>query len=50
MIQTILGPIPATALGHCQVHEHVFVEATPASKTNPDLCFDDLALSDKIKC
>ena len=47
MIQTILGPIPASTLGHCQVHEHVFVEKTPASETNPDLRFDDAALSEQ---
>lgn len=47
MIQTILGPIPTGTLGHCQVHEHIFVTHTPACETNPDLRFDDPALSER---
>ena len=44
-IQTVLGRIPARALGHCQVHEHIFVRDTPAARRSPDLRFDDLEKS-----
>ena len=44
-INTVTGPLDATALGFCQPHEHVFTAATPASEANPALCVDDEARS-----
>jgi len=40
-IQTVSGPIPISELGHCQMHEHLFVRDTPAAKGNPSLRIDD---------
>jgi len=42
---TVLGPLEPKALGHCQVHEHIFVRPTPASKKHPALRIDDFELS-----
>lgn len=44
-VQTVSGPVPLSALGHCQMHEHLFVLDTPAAKGNPALRIDDWALS-----
>lgn len=44
-VTTVTGRIETQALGHCQMHEHIFVRATPASARNPALCIDDEALS-----
>lgn len=41
MIHTVNGPISLSQLGHCQMHEHLFVHATPASKETPNLRIDD---------
>lgn len=40
-VQTVAGPIPPSGLGHCQMHEHLFVRETPAAKDNPSLRIDD---------
>lgn len=40
-IQTVLGVLDAAALGHSQIHEHVFVRFTPMAQQNPALCMDD---------
>lgn len=40
-VETVLGPVDVTALGHCQPHEHLFVRRTPASEKNPSLRIDD---------
>ena len=44
-IQTVCGRISPAELGHCQVHEHIFVRPTPMAKSNPALCFCDYTLS-----
>lgn len=44
-IMTVLGAIDSSALGHCQMHEHIFVHATPASEKAPALKIDDENLS-----
>lgn len=41
MIHTVEGPISLSQLGHCQMHEHLFVRETPASKETPNLRIDD---------
>ena len=40
-VQTVSGPVPLSALGHCQMHEHLFVRDTPAARGNPALRIDD---------
>lgn len=45
VIQTVLGPVAASELGRCQIHEHIFVDPTPASEKNPALCIDDMERS-----
>lgn len=44
-IMTVLGPIVPGELGHCQMHEHIFVLPTPNSLKNPALEISDEALS-----
>lgn len=44
-VMTVTGHVEAASLGHCQVHEHLFVARTPAGDSNPVLCIDDEALS-----
>lgn len=39
-VQSVCGPVEPDALGHCQIHEHIFLRATPAAKRNPALRFD----------
>lgn len=40
-VQTVLGRIPVERLGHCQMHEHLFVGEGPATRRNPALLIDD---------
>jgi phosphotriesterase-related protein len=40
-VETVLGPVDVSALGHCQLHEHLFVRDTPAAQKNPALRIDD---------
>ena len=44
-LMTVQGPIDARVLGHFQMHEHLFVRATPASEVAPALRIDDEAKS-----
>lgn len=44
-VQTVLGPIPIESLGHCQMHEHLYVAAGPATQKYPALLIDDPARS-----
>lgn len=44
-LTTVLGPLAPGALGHCQMHEHIFVGPTPAAGVNPALRIDDEARS-----
>ena len=44
-LMTVQGAIDARTLGHFQMHEHIFVRATPASERNPALRIDDEAKS-----
>ncbi len=45
MVETVLGQAEARQLGHCQMHEHLYVAATPASSKYPMLKIDDEARS-----
>ncbi len=45
MIQTVLGTIEPSQLGHCQPHEHLMVQAGPATDKHPALLLDDEALA-----
>lgn len=40
-IMTVLGPVQAENLGHCQMHEHIFVLPTPNSLKYPALEISD---------
>ena len=40
-LMTVQGLTDARVLGHFQMHEHLFVHATPASDANPALRIDD---------
>ena len=40
-VETVLGPVDAASLGHCQPHEHLFVRDTPAAFKNSALRIDD---------
>ncbi len=44
-VQTVTGALSPADLGHCQMHEHLFVRETPAAKANPALRIDDEAKS-----
>lgn len=44
-IMTVQGALEGTKMGYCQMHEHVFVRATPNSKKNPALEISNEALS-----
>jgi phosphotriesterase-related protein len=44
-IQTVLGDMQADELGHCQIHEHIWVDETPASLQLPQLRIDNYAAS-----
>lgn len=37
MVQTVCGPMDPAELGHCQIHEHIWVRPTPMSEKNPAL-------------
>ena len=34
-VQTVTGEAPISQLGHCQMHEHLFVAEGPATRKNP---------------
>ena len=40
-MQTVTGRVPLESLGHCQLHEHLFVSAGPATEKNPALLIDN---------
>lgn len=40
-VQTVTGILPAEQLGHCQMHEHLYVSAGPATQKFPALLIDD---------
>ena len=40
-VQSVLGPVDPGALGHCQIHEHIFLRPTPMTERNAALRFDD---------
>ena len=44
-IMTVLGPVSSAKLGHCQLHEHIFVLPTPNSRKYPALEISDEAKS-----
>lgn len=44
-IQSVCGPVAPAALGHCQIHEHIFVHPTPMARKNPALRIDSFGLS-----
>ena len=39
-LQTVSGVLPLQRLGHCQMHEHLFVAEGPATRKNPALQID----------
>jgi predicted metal-dependent phosphotriesterase family hydrolase len=41
MVQTLCGRIAPEELGHCQIHEHIWVRPTPMSEKNPALAICD---------
>lgn len=41
MVQSVCGPLEPAALGHCQIHEHIWVRPTPMSEKNPALAICD---------
>jgi 5-phospho-D-xylono-1,4-lactonase len=45
VITTVLGDMPASAVGHCQPHEHVYIVGTPALLTDPTLRINILSAS-----
>lgn len=42
---TVNGTVSSADLGHCQPHEHLYVDKTPASESNPLLRIDNLTAS-----
>ena len=40
LVQSVCGAVGAEALGHCQIHEHIFVRWTPMAVQNPALKLD----------
>ena len=42
LVHTVLGQVDPLLLGHCQMHEHLFVQQGPAALQNPDLCLDSV--------
>lgn len=44
-LQTVLGRLDPSEMGHGQIHEHLFVRHTPMALLNPALQFDDYARS-----
>lgn len=45
MVQTVCGKVSPEALGHFQIHEHIWVHHTPLADKNPALQIDDYAKS-----
>ncbi len=45
MVQTVLGPVEASKLLHCQPHEHLLVRPGPMTRANPLLLLDSEARS-----
>lgn len=41
MVQSVCGRLDAAVLGHCQIHEHIWVRPTPMSRKNPALAICD---------
>lgn len=41
MVQSVCGSLEPSALGHCQIHEHIWVMPTPMSEKNPVLAICD---------
>ena len=41
MVQTVCGKLDPAKLGHCQIHEHIWVRPTPMSEKNPVLAICD---------
>lgn len=41
MVQTVCGKVSPEALGHFQIHEHIWVHHTPLADKNPALRIDD---------
>lgn len=41
MVQSVCGILDPAALGHCQIHEHIWVRPTPMSLKNPALAICD---------
>lgn len=39
-VQSVCGSVKPGALGHCQIHEHIFLCRTPMAGKNPALQFD----------
>lgn len=40
-VQTVTGILPAEQLGHCQMHEHLYVSEGPATQKFPSLLIDE---------
>lgn len=40
-VHTVCGRVETSTLGHCQMHEHLYVEAGPATERYPALLIDD---------
>lgn len=38
VVTTVLGDIDGGELGHCQPHEHLYINAAAALRTHPELC------------
>lgn len=41
MVQSVCALLEPAALGHCQIHEHIWVRPTPMSEKNPALAICD---------
>lgn len=39
-MHTVSGPFSRSQLGHCQIHEHVWLRRTPMAPHNPALCME----------
>lgn len=44
-VQSVCGTVSPDALGHCQIHEHIFLRPNPMAERNPALCFDSFERS-----
>ena len=40
MPNSVCGAVGANELGHCQIHEHIWVRHTPMAERDPALCID----------